>query len=638
MNNNNNIYNNNFIGTTHIDAYKSTSNFIISTSNTIESHLYASNIANSNYTTNTSNILEIHSRNYTNNLRFDVNKWINETVEHTTIPVATDITHTQIYNSNLGGEIQFWVKSTNIFPPIVNVGVPDYRVKIDIDGKLKIYYTYDPAISLTWGNGWVDIINVLIGLIAGSGNAGITIRGLQAEIFALQQKEEGDIVGVYNAMIALNEGDLAYDIDDLNDYRDNIQNGLNITDTEGNISSTYTNIRDFIVNRNQSYFNRATNSINLAISRNPLIATALGVGGVVFTIAYGISQNGSFNSYLNSIIRSVSKNSNLSNSEKNQITSNIQDTLISSNIIEIVKGYYDMGISQGFVNSNTITYQTIPQLQSSNIYMINSGNINNVGTCYMNVSQQNLISTSLNTSVGFPTSNLGGIGDKIKLRNGTPTTYPICIGIDSNYSLWHSIASNNSNTAFNWYIDGDKRMSLYKDRLDTSNLLLYQNGVSIKTFTQTTILNDTPNVSKKYGFTAVCITSILMPNNITYYKYDIDLRLYTINKISPNPNTPYRVFKIRIFMGTVYFETLASTGIQDNILEYTVYMSNESIAAGNGASGINICAIGEPRNYNLNSITAGSISLVRSGDYNFICVLAKVINTNINVIIEDLLF
>ena len=91
MNNNNGIYTNTFIGTSHLDSYKSTSKFIIATSNILENqinnssnnlHFHWSNTSYilEEHLSNTSNILEKHSSNYTYILRYDVNKWINEEI------------------------------------------------------------------------------------------------------------------------------------------------------------------------------------------------------------------------------------------------------------------------------------------------------------------------------------------------------------------------------------------------------------------------------------------------------------------------------------------------------------------------------------------------------------------------------
>lgn len=317
------------------------------------------------------------------------------------------------------------------------------------------------------------------------------------------------------------------------------------------------------------------------------------------------------------------------------ITSNLFISNINiSNIFVSSNNLCNTNINQGFINSNIQTQQLIPNLITSNINITNNGNINGVGTIFLNVCQANSLSTSLNTNVGFPTSNLtGGLGDKILLRYGSATTYPISIGIDENYSLWNSINYNNPNTAFNWYINSNIKMSLKNDRLDV-NTIIYQNGKTLETFTQETILINTPNVAKKYGFNFTCSSSVLI-GATTYFKYDIDLRLYTITKTN-SASTPYRIFNIKLFITSAYFEVLNS-GIP-NILQYDIYMSNP---ANNGTpvgnSGINICANGFPLNYRLNQINPTFITLVRTANFNYLSVLSTVNNTICSCIIEDLL-
>ena len=97
---NNTWLNNNCIGSTHNDASKSTPIFILNT----EQH-------SRNFTIATSNILEQHSSDYTNILRHNINKLINEETEHTIIPVEWDRIHTYIYNSNVSGEIIFKIRA-----------------------------------------------------------------------------------------------------------------------------------------------------------------------------------------------------------------------------------------------------------------------------------------------------------------------------------------------------------------------------------------------------------------------------------------------------------------------------------------------------------------------------------------------
>ena len=104
MNNNNLYTNNNFIGITHLDTGKITSNFILNTSNILEGHISnASNILEG-HISNTSNILEGHildtknfNINYTDDLRTDVNKWVNEEIELSLTTPSINLTHTYIY-------------------------------------------------------------------------------------------------------------------------------------------------------------------------------------------------------------------------------------------------------------------------------------------------------------------------------------------------------------------------------------------------------------------------------------------------------------------------------------------------------------------------------------------------------------
>jgi hypothetical protein len=116
MNNNKN----NFIGITHLDNGKITSNFIIQTSNILEQHILNTSNTLEGHLSSTSNVLEGHildaknsNINYTNAFRTDVNKWINEEIDYITLPVPADIAHTHIYNSNIAGEIRFMNKGKN---------------------------------------------------------------------------------------------------------------------------------------------------------------------------------------------------------------------------------------------------------------------------------------------------------------------------------------------------------------------------------------------------------------------------------------------------------------------------------------------------------------------------------------------
>jgi hypothetical protein len=156
------------------------------------------------------------------------------------------------------------------------------------------------------------------------------------------------------------------------------------------------------------------------------------------------------------------------------------------------------------------------------------------------------------------------------------------------------------------------------------------------------ILNDTPQVCKHNAF--YCQTStVIFPNNgsTPYYKYDIDMRNYTQTgyiQIGSQSNDPYRIFRIRAFLGSCYFSSIKN-GLPD-ILNYEIYMSFKANAAsgGQGAAGVNIYAIGYPNNPTLNITPPNNIFILASpfNDFNYIT-LVSTSPADIRVIIEDLI-
>ena len=645
-----------FIGSTHLDNNYNISNLIFSTSNILETHLSntsntleihisnASNILEAHLST-ASNLLETHASNYTNILRNDMNQMIKTKIDvnssANTLFVdwnTTPLNQTYITNSNLGGQIRFWVSSTPLFPTQVIESTPDYRVIIDVDGKLKLYYSYNSSINLTWGSGWVDVIDVLIGILANNANTGVVIGGIQAEIISLTNKENEDIVGVYGAILALENGDLQYDFDTLMEFRDNVRTGTNFDNTEHYLYDAFANVRSVISIRNMTYLGSAMNSINLFVSRNPALAFTLGIGGTVFAAVYGISQTVSFNGFLQNLYKSVNSNTNLSQTDKDTLNTITQNELIAENIIDICSSIYQIGINQGFINSNITTSQTIPSLSTSSIYL-NAGQITGVSTLNATTGIFGNLSTTNNTNIAIPSiGNYGGIGDKIIISNGTSTDYPCSIGI-YNSNMWFSISSNYN---YSWYIGGSNLLTLNSNTLNFSTGIInasniQQGGQNIITLSQTNILNNTPNVVKKYGFNATCSTSIVMSDNNTYYKYDIDLRNYTSTKLSDATNSPYRIFNIKVYFRSLFFEYFTSS--KPNILSYDVYMCNQLVAGTQGQqAGINIAAIGTPQNYLLNSILPITMSLLRTGNFNYLSVISRINNLAISIIIQDQLF
>lgn len=540
----------------------------------------------------------------------------------------------------------------------------NYGTKIDYTGRLQVYHNYN-VLQPLFPAGWYNVGDEILQLKADGINTDAQLTILDAGLVYLTNQNANIVDKIINLEGFQKVMTNAYGQGGTYEAFQNILFSGNTPTARAATRQAY----DLIAFQSQQNYQNA-------LALGALTSVGIGVGGAILGyISSRLEQEKTSNAlYNNSNIPTADKNeiynsniqSNILNiSNFNYETSNlsIYQGFINSNIIntqfinslntnELKLNQNDisnifissnissnLNIINGFLNSNITTPQFISSLNTSNIYMVNAGNINNIGTAYINVCQANSLSTSLNTNVGFPTSNLtGGLGDKILLRNGTSTTYPISCGIDSNYSLWHSLSSNNTSTAFDWYIDGTKKMSLKNNRLDV-NTLIYQNGQSLQSYTQDTILNITPNVSKKYGFNFSCSTAIVI-GGITYYKYDIDLRLYTQTKTAVNPLTPYRYFSIRIFFASAYFEIMVNNTY--NVLSYEIAMSNEANAGTLGGQiGINILAhhIGNtPSNPLLVNILPSYFTLMRTTDFNYLSVISTVNGINLNCIIHDLLY
>jgi hypothetical protein len=588
-----------------------------------------------NITIDTNTIISnnsVYSSNYTNALRIDINKLINEQNENILLPSPTTLKHTYITNSNLAGEIRFWLAST----PISFPNIPIYRTKIDLDGKLKIYYIFDPLINLTWGSGWLDIAVQIVSLQAATANLNIAITGVEAQVqFNYNVLQEQ----IYSLTLGLEE-ELLIDTATrarLDTELNNIRTSYTVNEGTQALNVLWTDIRQLNFTRILSTIPRVQNYISYRVSQNAYIGFALGIGGTVFGLWYGMYVSQQEQNLANSLVnQQISSNNNLTSNQK-RILYDSNFSNIANNIIDQAYSNLEINLAQGFINSNIITSQFIPSL-NTNAITYQGVEISNTLNNYLlkaGGTMTGRVNFNYGTNVfGNPVAGGGGNGERLNLNtNGiTGIDFPPSIGVSSN-SLWNSVPNNHR---FQWFNNGNQIMSLSSNGILNVPSIL-ENNLTLSNISQTTILNSTPNVQKKYMFTGTCSSSILMPDGITYYAYDIDIRNYTQLKYAPNPNTPYRIFNIKIFFGSVYFGFL--TNGRPNVLSYEVYMSNESQAGGGGigSAGLNVCAIGYPENVILNTISPTQLSLV-CGDFNFITVLSRVNGTVFNAVIEDVLF
>ena len=286
------------------------SNFTITTSNVLNKKIdYTSNVLEySSYSRDI--VLQNNIIPLENNIKKLI-KPVTETVQtNSNFFPPIDITHTYVINSNILGEIRFQNLAKQADALGFLLGTPDYKVKIDIDGKLKLYWVYDPVINATWFSGWNDPLSMIVGLIADSANQGIILGGLQIEIGGVTEyvnDVQYNIMTVVNISIAkietLEAQIQALSRPQLGNNTQSVTAQIESIGDFGNISVIAEEASVPALNSiNASVLNAtATNNIvrlaeigtyiSTTVTQNPAVSFALGYGFAGAGIAYGHSSN-----------------------------------------------------------------------------------------------------------------------------------------------------------------------------------------------------------------------------------------------------------------------------------------------------------------------------------------------------------
>ena len=310
------------------------------------------------------------------------------------------------------------------------------------------------------------------------------------------------------------------------------------------------------------------------------------------------------------------------------------------------------------VNINT-KYLSI--INASNTYLpLNGGVINNnlgIGTTASSFHRLN-VNGNINTSSNFIENGVRLIDKYLTLTGGIITSN---LGIGTSASSSHRLnvngdiyTSNNfiengvrlvdkyltltggiitSNLGIGTSASSSHRLNVNGDIYTSNNFI--ENGVRLvdKYFQSADfdneVLNNQPNLQKKFGIRVSCNTEVIL-NNIKYYKHDINLSLYTKLKNDTINANSYRVFSLKCFSTSAIFNSMVLNKTP-NILQYDIYMSDYN-------NSISVCAIGFPNNYYLNKITSGDIFILKTNNFNYISILSKTINTSVNCILSDFLF
>ena len=148
-----------------------------------------------------------------------------------------------------------------------------------------------------------------------------------------------------------------------------------------------------------------------------------------------------------------------------------------------------------------------------------------------------------------------------------------------------------------------------------------------------------PIVSKHYAF-YINITTPIVINSKTYYKYDVDLRQYTklgYIDIGSQSGDSYRIFKLRACYGSMYFSTLVNN--LPNVVYSDIFMSmKQNSTGGLGVAGLNICSIGSINNPRLDIVPSNNLFFMRNGanSIDYITIVSTNV-ADVRCFIEDMI-
>lgn len=175
------------------------------------------------------------------------------------------------------------------------------------------------------------------------------------------------------------------------------------------------------------------------------------------------------------------------------------------------------------------------------------------------------------------------------------------------------------------------------------NVNNYNNVYTTSNAVKYIVRNEMADVGKRNAF------YVSIPNTATYYdatstttfyKYDLDLRLYTKTQIIENTTDLMRIFKIRLWYAPSYFGSYINGN--PYVISYEVYMSYKAnaIFGRPETAGLNIYSVGFPDNTKLANILPNQLMLLRnvSGSINYLTIVSRAAPADCYVIIEDMLY
>ena len=299
-------------------------------------------------------------------------------------------------------------------------------------------------------------------------------------------------------------------------------------------------------------------------------------------------------------------------------------------VISAIFGFvYNDRMSNMANNINSSNFQITEGDRSNLIYQADSQNFLYANNFLSGTSNLNLIQGFTNSNI-ITQQYLNAINtNELKLGQTNVSNIFVASNALSNININQGFV--NSNISNQQFISNLKCDNLFFNNSNISNIYASSNAV------KDIIIYNTPQVSKRSAFYCV-LNNVIYPNggDVAYYAYHINLNNYTKIGYLEYTSDPYRIFNITCFYAPSYFQMRNTSGLPD-ICDYKIFMSYKQNSGGSGTkTGLNICALGSPQSYHLDTIPPTRLFLLRnaSENFNYLTILST-LSADVRCIIQD---
>jgi hypothetical protein len=319
------------------------------------------------------NNIYITSNTYSCNVKLNNNQTLNNSLYYIGGCNLNNPTNHLILSNNYNfGEIKFstyfkYPQNSNFIGTI-----------IDYTGKLKVYHNYN-ILQPTFGAGYYDVESELLQIKADGLSTDIQLTGIEAGLVVINN----DIVAINGELISIN-GALIFMQDEIEIIAADLANRAEVLRFAPTINDVLASFGNFLTRDRNVLGNTITQGIQYGIG-----AAVIGSVGAIAGYVYNERMsNLAYNLQTSNFTITSNDRSNLVNLANNQTVYFASNYNLNN---------YNLNISNGFINSNTITQQFIPNLRTNQI-TLGQTNISNIFVASNVLSNINLNHGFLNTN------------------------------------------------------------------------------------------------------------------------------------------------------------------------------------------------------------------------------------------------